>query len=830
MLIYFFFIKMNSISNESLWDIGTQKDPIQYHYDLWVEHYKNSIRNSLWKTEWTSNRTLAIESLEKATMEVGTRKQQLRKIYAYLLLVEMSMKGKKTKNRNDYFYNAVEIARIYLWDNYLNTSYGKSIMNVYTSYINPTFMDIFSEEHIPFLLPLLHNKILSESKRREKLRLNKVADKKKKKIADTDINISNFINSSDSSDKVISKLEEVFWPMRMLIVSEESSQTLVSHRWNTRDISPAHMEHMSVNIFDKPRGYSVTVDRGSNESANQFSSFYLDRIYRILAIYITKKEYEFFADADDNTDTIELLEKNIIISAEANDYNEFIANVIHYYDVSRLSRNRWNIESYARAIDICRWVVLSLERRDDLSIENLYNYIDVILWGNIDVIALRSAQSMLLSCNETMNGGGYPFGLSKCNISLEWKIYSIIRAYEAMFSSWVMNKKLALETMQKWAQGGYFDIVILNIFLQSFKRNHTKTKKVFTTKWAVSTYRKSEYKRHLDSWFHQLKIVRSIEDGYHEFRKAEWVKSTQNAVIKKINEHSLELRKLALIRKLIIVTRHGSTISDTPDGPPGDDHEVLTPEWIESSHIKWILFDGLEFQIVTSPLVRACETARIICQRVRWCTSKIMDADNTPGSSLVCPWVTREISIINPRKDQDTWRYNWMAPKILADNTKDLMKYLMNMVSSSYESMTLFITHRDSARHMIFWLMNMFDQDRIRGEKIPIDNDTMYEFYFSWDHLIEWEESKTRGLLFSTFNWRSTLHEVNSIIEDIFWDTFYTIDDRWIDLIILHDIFINFMHRKNEESPEKISVFIEQLTNNPVTKYFPDILKGAKLI
>lgn len=76
----------------------------------------------------------------------------------------------------------------------------------------------------------------------------------------------------------------------------------------------------------------------------------------------------------------------------------------------------------------------------------------------------------------------------------------------------------------------------------------------------------------------------------------------------------------------------------------------------------------------------------------------------------------------------------------------------------------------------------------------------------------------------------TTLQELNINIEGIFWDIFYTADNEWIHPIRLHDIFINFMHRKNEESPEKIWVFIKKLSNNPITTHFPDILKGAGII
>lgn len=48
----------------------------------------------------------------------------------------------------------------------------------------------------------------------------------------------------------------------------------------------------------------------------------------------------------------------------------------------------------------------------------------------VDTEVLVMAKSMLLSCDETMVGSGYPFHLSKENIPLEGRLFSIIRAYE----------------------------------------------------------------------------------------------------------------------------------------------------------------------------------------------------------------------------------------------------------------------------------------------------------------------------------------------------------------------------------------------------------------
>lgn len=47
-------------------------------------------------------------------------------------------------------------------------------------------------------------------------------------------------------------------------------------------------------------------------------------------------------------------------------------------------------------------------------------------------IVLDMVYAILLSRSEMMNGSGYPFGLSKKNIPLEARIYTIVRSYEIL--------------------------------------------------------------------------------------------------------------------------------------------------------------------------------------------------------------------------------------------------------------------------------------------------------------------------------------------------------------------------------------------------------------
>ena len=100
--------------------------------------------------------------------------------------------------REDYFYKAVEITQQYKGGDCMSTKDGMDIYNIYMQYIDLSFANIFPQEYIQSLLPLLQIKILSESQKRIQLSLERVAD------------TANFIHTNDSSDEIISKLEEVF--------------------------------------------------------------------------------------------------------------------------------------------------------------------------------------------------------------------------------------------------------------------------------------------------------------------------------------------------------------------------------------------------------------------------------------------------------------------------------------------------------------------------------------------------------------------------------------------------------------------------------------------
>ena len=77
-------------------------------------------------------------------------------------------------------------------------------------------------------------------------------------------------------------------------------------------------------------------------------------------------------------------------------------------------------------------------------------------------------RAILLSRSEMMNGSGYPFGLSKKNIPLEARIYTILRSYEALCHEEKDPRKVATR-LAEWNQGGYFDADIFAVFMKSLE-------------------------------------------------------------------------------------------------------------------------------------------------------------------------------------------------------------------------------------------------------------------------------------------------------------------------------------------------------------------------
>lgn len=173
--------------------------------------------------------------------------------------------------------------------------------------------------------------------------------------------------------------------------------------------------------------------------------------------------------------------------------------------------------------------------------------------------------SMLLSYNEIMNGTGCPFNLSKENIPLEGRIYAVVRSYEILCLEQIPEDTVRMLT--SWSTFGAFDRDILKIFLENITRSPLRLLPRLTDRLpSVSAYRKNQYRAFVQKCDAITGLSTEIQNAYFHLRKAsEDDLETQNVMSMKTNKLQLQLLQIADIRKIILVTRHGQTVSDTPD-------------------------------------------------------------------------------------------------------------------------------------------------------------------------------------------------------------------------------------------------------------------------
>lgn len=140
----------------------------------------------------------------------------------------------------------------------------------------------------------------------------------------------------------------------------------------------------------------------------------------------------------------------------------------------------------------------------------------------------------------------------------------IIRAYEALSSSG--DSKVAVKIMEDWAQGGYFDGDILQVFLEHLGEGvfPKLSKESLGDTPVVSAYRFFRYTSFMKSCYELLGVIGDIKNACYNGRVAEGDVETQNILFKEANELRVKLLRAADVRKVIIVTRHGETVSDAP--------------------------------------------------------------------------------------------------------------------------------------------------------------------------------------------------------------------------------------------------------------------------
>ena len=158
----------------------------------------------------------------------------------------------------------------------------------------------------------------------------------------------------------------MFGPIRLLIIAKESGEIVINHGFREAERENLHMtpscfHSRSINIFDRTKEYSILIDRGSEESRNQFGQDELIHIINpLLDSAIKEKEHNFFTWTLDNSSTLETAEATMEIPSETNNYEPFISQVISEH-IGPLkfhgSREKYT-EDFLLALDICRNITL----------------------------------------------------------------------------------------------------------------------------------------------------------------------------------------------------------------------------------------------------------------------------------------------------------------------------------------------------------------------------------------------------------------------------------------------------------------------------------------
>lgn len=762
---------------------------IDEHIDIWGEYFSLAKRPRISHDDRHDYCILAMQRYHTAMNLPGTREEQLRKIGIMPLLIELVIQlwSATPEIVGWYFYTAVKIARIYLWDEFLDTPWWSEILTVFLKYIDPTFRKKFRDRQVSSFAPLLGLVILAESNKRLSQDYERIEEIQYKHW------------ETENEGDIIAALEGYLGPVRLHISSEKGGEDIVLHNLsntNTQN-NMSQSRVIRVPIFDKNKEYRYSIDRWSDQSSNQFTeNEYKKIIEPLLSIYIQKREYAFFIWTIDNMTHIEEYESQDTILWTPRQYHWFITQVLvtHW-----IQSSDW--VNYMIAIDICRQLTLS----PGTTRENI-EYIDRQLRGVIDREVFQLVQILLLSRHENMNGSWYPYGICKKDIPLIVRIYVIIRSYEALSGN---LKNQALSRMEDWRQWWYFDSEVFQVFLETISEQDEEKKETKSiAPITPSAHRDGIYRKYLEQWTSTQSIISELCDCYIDTRLSVWDQSKLNILFLKISKLTLTLRQISRIRKIIRITRHGETMSDCGIDIPGSDDEILTQQGIHDSQVKWEAVQGLRMLIYTSPLARAIQTASIIA-----------------GAITRCEDILVEDILKNPKKNLDNGRYTSYSQKLLADNTSAIMDFLIELISSPEESSILMVAHRDSARHIIFWLTNLFTQDGVHGTKTPIDNTTTYTFLFRWDHVVTGDELIQGGLIFSVENWKTVWDQLRSISQEIFGIDFGYKHDLPVDIIKLHDRFLDYIDKMIVRCPQKVTEFLDALDTCNATKHIRKIIE-----
>lgn len=794
-----------------------------------------------------THRAACIEKLKKCIYSWNSNSHREERLYVLMLLVQL-LGGNTFEHaqKENYFFLAVE----WLWINNLSDPIlGKMIVDTYVREMHIEFKWADVVNRPEYIDLMLHKIIKFEFERNRQKRLL---------ITES---IEAFIQSNPTSNEIVSKIKDVGWFWRFFIVSDDCHEILRSE-WFTNLGHEVHWKEdyqrrqVELNIFDRPRKYSIYMDRAKSDiPTNLLDLDWNINLLPLVELLISHDELEHLNRGIEAGRLLEERERNKKNISNKNDYRDFIARVLARYwwsisdSPSDVDAN--TVDIYVKAIDLCR-ILLHTTQDSKVRQDALLQKIDSILWRKIQRKILQTAKIMMMSHNEGMNGFGYPFSLSKDNIPLAGKIFSIIRQFEGWWDR-------AFDATQKNFIGGGWDYFIYGNYDSDIYAVFSeclvdwvipKRPSVTFSRHKVTRYRKEIYIRYINQ-FNWLKWLKwEIRDKLFSARQISTKKESKNILFREVNELKTTLLKEADMRKIIIITRHGETESDLVSGVPWMSWEMLTDAGKISSKKKWEILQDLQLKVFTSPLLRASRTSEIICEQVKSRVSNLTIknyAESRVDEIRIDVWVRpcaanrgiiAEPSLANPPKDIENDRYDSLLQKFLSDtNTREIWEFVKNMLFWLEETMNLCITHRDTARHLIIWLNNVFSKNSISGYKVEVGNDTIYEVCFRWGGIMQvstpdssnsrvenwhfqlsaswWKDEPCRGFIFWIKNWQRLLHLLNTISERVYSRPFFTNDYKLVNLIELNDELLDFIDYESEQNPDAFALFVEHVTWQP---------------
>ncbi|MBC7498840.1 hypothetical protein H7170_04325 [Candidatus Gracilibacteria bacterium] len=755
--------------------------------------------------------TLAMASCHHALTLTGTQRERLIKIDILLLMMDIVTLTSPINilKRERYFYRAVEIAKYSPEEDFLSTPHGQRIKEAYCTYIDPKFGNNFNNRECSEFLELMQSRISAESNKNISQRTEQARDSK------------NYISKKDTPEGILEKLEIALGPVRLVIIATESGEICTHHHIERSEAERLQENSCGIRtlqtkvLFDKEKRYEYLIDRGSQDASGIFNTEQIrDIIEPILSIYIERLEYEYALAHADHDACIHQHEEQAKIDTEIRDYSAFLKGVLSDTSLAGSRDGVEDIEYYTRAIDIARIVISHHRNKTHSTIDEFFTEIDTILGGKINRTVCSMVISILLARYETMHGTGYPSGLNQQKISLSGKIYSIIRAYETLTSMYPGRPGKVISTLENWGGGGYFDRRLLSLFIANISGIPVMPMR---EKQTPTDDRIDSYKLCQEQWEALITHIDEMSILYDEFRSIGTSEQRRKALVPKIDRERLEILRVADLANIIIIERHELDESNNQkEGAPGSPDDGLIPLGISNAIQKGEILRRLLIEIYTSPLPRAKKTTETICQRVYECIEKC----------IRCPRIQTIESLTNPAKNQIGGTLSFASRFIgLGEGRqKELRQLILDIISSSSQSIHLIITHGDVMRHLLFLIESLFDQEKFIGLRHDVGNATVHTLLFRGDRIVEWD------LLFSISDWKLMLDTINIFTETIFGDIFYLRGDHQVSLIRLRDRFLDYIDLKNETNPEKVGEFIQALDENRLTAHFSAILRREGVI